>query len=98
MESFLMIRPNLPDEILLMVTDMLSPVDLLNFMMISRRHFDFVMNNINHFVKLYATTYKFYVERFLWSQFNNPLFNKYDKPENIRFLIMIYIHKYQIYG
>ena len=92
MESSMMFQSNyLPAEILLIVADMLSPIDLYNYMMISRRHFDLVMSNINHFVHLYARTSKFPVERFMWSQYDNPLLNKYDNPDSIKFLIMIYI-------
>jgi hypothetical protein len=82
----------LPDEIVLMMADMLSPTDLYNFMMISKYHYNLIKSNVKHFVNLFSRTSKFKVEQFMWSQFNNPNFNKYNRSDIIIFQNMIDVY------
>ncbi len=82
----------LPQELILMVTEFLGPFELCNFMVSDKHLCKLIIHRLPYFVRLYAKSSRFEVERFMWKSFYNENFiikNKYQ-----RFFSMVSIYKF----
>ena len=59
-----------PNEIILLTAEFLTPNDLYSFMLTSKTHYELIMTQITHLAQNYARTLPLEMERFMWSLFN----------------------------
>lgn len=82
----------LPQELILITSEFLGPYDLYNFMISNTRLCKLILIRLPYFVRLYATSSRFEVERFMWSSFYNKHFNIKNKYQ--LFFSMVSIYKF----
>ena len=89
--TFTNIANSIPKHLIPNILSNFNPVDLYQCMnLVDFRNY--IEANMHYFVNIYATSSTFNTEKFMWSMFNNPLFNKHNLSQMDLFLSMLQVH------